>query len=415
MVNAPSLTNSAQRASDIVGSEPDFAADRCDLCGAVDTAAVLDWPAPSMTSDGRMIDQPLHKVRCTGCGLVRNGRAMPQGFLTSHYADAYRLGFRADRAEPHWLGVNGPVARSALACDWITTAVSNLARPAPRRILEIGCGEGLLLKRMATAFPHAKVQGIEPNRAGAMLGRRRGLDIGSSDHRYMTGTYDLIYSVAVIEHVPSPRSFLESLGAGLNPGGLLVVVHPTQERPNHDIFMVDHLFHFHASHVDALATSGGLKLVEAGLGEAMFFGFALQVFENAEAPRPRTMAFTETPEIDRAIGRWTAIFRDLDEWLYGCASQRPIIWGIGETFHLLCAYTKLSDIPFAVALDDVAGGSQIDGISIIPSANVSDEMLGAHPVLLTFKPNDAVRRRLARACAHWFSPFEMEPCGSQNE
>lgn len=104
------------------------------------------------------------------------------------------------------------------------------AMPA-RRILEVGCGEGLLTERLAAQYPHAEVFGIDITpRVGRLFS-------GDSSrvtfrHEAITGfarthrrAFDLVVICDVLHHVPwsEHRTFLEAIKLTIEPGGCLVV------------------------------------------------------------------------------------------------------------------------------------------------------------------------------------------------
>jgi 2-polyprenyl-3-methyl-5-hydroxy-6-metoxy-1,4-benzoquinol methylase len=93
--------------------------------------------------------------------------------------------------------------------------------------LDVGCGTGNLVRRLAGVFP--AVTGIEPDAPTAALARRATADLANvhiltqpfdESHR---NRYDLITFVAVLHHLPL-QTTLEKARELLRPGGRLVVV-----------------------------------------------------------------------------------------------------------------------------------------------------------------------------------------------
>ena len=102
-----------------------------------------------------------------------------------------------------------------------------------RSALDVGCGAGLVCEPMARLG--ADVTGVDASAenigVASAHAESSGLDI-----RYMAGelaslnlgTFDLVTSFEVIEHVADKPAFLEQLAAGLKPDGMLVMSTPNR-------------------------------------------------------------------------------------------------------------------------------------------------------------------------------------------
>ena len=103
-------------------------------------------------------------------------------------------------------------------------------QPDARAILEVGCGEGAVSERLARAFPHAEITGIDITpRVGRLYagapGRVRFLECTAEALAAAEpGRYDLVVLADVLHHVPEPvrRPLLDSIRRLLSPGGSLV-------------------------------------------------------------------------------------------------------------------------------------------------------------------------------------------------
>src|SRR3954447_3030887 len=82
---------------------------------------------------------------------------------------------------------------------------------APRRVLEVGCGDGALLAELADRRFAPTLGGFEISEQAAAIARRRGLDVNVFDGSHMPaedGAYELGILSHVLEHVPDPAELL---------------------------------------------------------------------------------------------------------------------------------------------------------------------------------------------------------------
>ncbi|MDP4549180.1 bifunctional 2-polyprenyl-6-hydroxyphenol methylase/3-demethylubiquinol 3-O-methyltransferase UbiG [Marinobacter sp. MDS2] len=104
---------------------------------------------------------------------------------------------------------------------------------AGKRVLDVGCGGGLLSEGMALRGAH--VTGVDMGEAPLQVAKLHGLESGVKvDYRQTTiedlardpehaGQYDAVTCLEMLEHVPNPASVIQSCAAMLRPGGHLFV------------------------------------------------------------------------------------------------------------------------------------------------------------------------------------------------
>ena len=132
-----------------------------------------------------------------------------------HKLNPVRLGYIRDRIDQHWSGDE---------CD---------RRPlAGKRAADVGCGAGLLaepLRRLGAEVTavDAAPENIEAARAHAE-GQGLEIDYRVGGVEVLTGPYDLVTSLEVIEHVADSGSFVAGLAKALAPDGLLILSTPNR-------------------------------------------------------------------------------------------------------------------------------------------------------------------------------------------
>jgi len=85
----------------------------------------------------------------------------------------------------------------------------------PKRILEIGVGEGVVMARVRERFPDASIVGLDlPDQALAEEWRELGLACVFGDATtlpFPDDSFDLVMAIEVLEHVPNPDRALSEL------------------------------------------------------------------------------------------------------------------------------------------------------------------------------------------------------------
>jgi SAM-dependent methyltransferase len=185
----------------------------CAICGAPE-------PRPVRQKFGLPIG------RCRECGLVFAAPRLPRSDVLARYSAEYFW-----REYLPSLGVTDPADVDLAMLDARYAAllgrVAELCAP-PGRLLEIGCGAGLLLKAAERAG--WSVSGFDASETAAAFGRERlRLDVAcvlAEDADLGRRRYDVVVMCEVLEHLFEPGRVLSAVRLALRDGGLLVLSTP---------------------------------------------------------------------------------------------------------------------------------------------------------------------------------------------
>ena len=222
---------------------------------------------------------PFEYGECPHCGSLRI-REIPANlsdYYPPNYGSLLPLPARSGKAWPGRAALANWLLQSrSLPAGW---AVRRLRRKYPffhwcrmagggldLRILDVGCGNGGLLRRMqrhgfrhlAGVDPYAPEEADEP-----------GFRIRRTELEAVEGTYDLIMLHHVLEHLADPRRSLEEARARLGPSGRILVRIPIAGSYLHRFYGADwfnldpprHLFVPSRSGMEALTQRSGLRTV----------------------------------------------------------------------------------------------------------------------------------------------------------
>src|SRR5215204_6096452 len=199
----------------------------------------------------------------------------------------------------------------------ILQTVSKFA--AGKRLLDVGAASGILLEEAGKLG--FKGEGVEPSGHLAARAVERGLNVhlGTFPHPAVTGPYDVITLVDVIEHVPDPVQLLRDIAEHLAPKGVGVLTTPDVEALAARVlgsrwwhFRVAHIGYFSQRTIINALSAAGLEVVKIKR-PAWFFTLDYAT-ERAMSYLPRAIRF-RLPEFARD---WTirVNFRDSLEVIF---------------------------------------------------------------------------------------------------
>jgi 2-polyprenyl-3-methyl-5-hydroxy-6-metoxy-1,4-benzoquinol methylase len=255
----------------VAGTRPTGGAIACPLCGSGKVAHHASYAR---------VNQELYK--CGGCGLYF---VFPHtSYLPPDTGDPERDEFwstpAAHRAYQRWREAENDRIRTFIV-HW-------LPQRRPIRLLEIGFGEGplteLLLEHVdeywgiepvpATFQKTASRLNLDPSRTSCI--RAEEID---DDRTYagLSGAFDVIVMVSVLEHLSNPGRILASCRRLLRPGGRLVIstpdssyfraLHALRRLAGLEPWSYFHISFFNRRNLEAAFARHGFKVVKQSVGQ----------------------------------------------------------------------------------------------------------------------------------------------------
>ncbi len=133
---------------------------------------------------------------------------------------------RFDNVSQIWWDLKGEMGTLHVINPLRTKFIMEQLPPNPK-ILDVGCGGGILSEALAKAG--AQVTGLDLSEASIEAAKRHAQGLGLQiDYRYENvqdvaekeaGTYDAIACMEMLEHVPEPGKVIAACAKALKPGG----------------------------------------------------------------------------------------------------------------------------------------------------------------------------------------------------
>jgi SAM-dependent methyltransferase len=202
--------------------------------------------------------------QCAACGFVFSSPYYAPDVIAEFYRESYRALFKG-QPNPRGLAERQSYLRERAAFYFEFLTGLRLL-PDRGAVLDVGCGEGTLLRTLHIRRPDLRLAGVEPTAAFAhQLANETGIPIiPSLDTLPAEDTFDLVVLVHVLEHVHEPLPLLRQIARHLRPDGRLYVDVPDLAR--HSSIMDLHLAHcnhFSRHTLDAMLSRAGLAVLEA--------------------------------------------------------------------------------------------------------------------------------------------------------
>jgi SAM-dependent methyltransferase len=235
------------------GADPGLGA--CPACGEP-LFAWLYAPASDPGSERRYAVD-----RCERCGLGRNrdlgASADPALYESGAYASA----------RPRLAGAARPLLS---AFDRARLRLLRRAATPGARILEVGCGRGRFLARLARAGYRAR--GIEPSPQRAAEAHELGLEVDQvslEEARVEPDSQDAVVAWHVLEHLPHPDAALHRIHSWLAPGGALLLGVPNRLSLQaamgadhwYHLDLPRHAFHYSPPSLETILARNGFEVV----------------------------------------------------------------------------------------------------------------------------------------------------------
>jgi len=135
--------------------------------------------------------------------------------------------------------------------------------PEAGRLLDVGCGNGALLRSFSSILPSWSLVGTDANHNyRTIIEEIDGVEsFYTCNPDQIDGTFDLISMIHVLEHIPAPIDFLIMLRDKLASDGLLIIeVFDYLQNP-YDLLIADHCTHFIPATIAGLLQNAGFDVI----------------------------------------------------------------------------------------------------------------------------------------------------------
>ena len=248
-----------------------YAADVAWLVERSDRFVAVGCPACEATEhEVRWRKYGLGYLQCRACGTVYVSPRPDPDLLDEYY--------RSSSNYEYWNTVVFPASEDARRERIFAPRAERAVELARRHgagtgtLVDVGAGYGTFCEEVRALGAFERVVALEPEPHLAQTCRTKGLEVIEApvERAALDAGVDVVTSFEVIEHLFSPREFVERCADVLRPGGLLMLTCPNVR--GFDVELLgeasatvdaEHLNYFHPGSLGALLERSGFTVVEA--------------------------------------------------------------------------------------------------------------------------------------------------------
>ncbi len=233
----------------------------CPITGKSNTDFICKFDN-SIASDKNLVNSPVENRLSKESGLIFNSSGA-RGKEMAFYMDQYDL--RSEHVATELMYFDQGKAKGFYdnMLEFITSSVK---LPAKGKVLEVGCGKGLLLRRFANKFPDWDIFAVEPSKNANAFFKEVMPKVNCFEGTFENSPYhgkqfDLVMATGVLEHIPNPVDFLRLFRNCIADNGYGYIGVPNFETNPSDLFTFDHLSRFTPDTITALFSLAGFTVV----------------------------------------------------------------------------------------------------------------------------------------------------------
>lgn len=210
-------------------------------------------------------------LKCQNCGFMQTFPEMKESDLSDLYTNYYpRQNLDANKIKTAARFTPSFIWRARVWLKGQSNTCHFHILPS-KKVLDVGCGDGTSLLEIQTLG--AKAFGTEEDRNVAVVAKALKLNIfigGLDDSNFRDNYFDFVTASQVIEHTPSPKSFLISLSRKVRNDGRVILSFPNPRSLNFKLFgrrwinwhIPFHQNFFSKKSFRILANDAGLEIVK---------------------------------------------------------------------------------------------------------------------------------------------------------
>ncbi len=241
----------------------DHSAIACHICGSKALTVVPRYPSfHRVTSDCKPWKPGGKLGVCGDCGCAQAVLDHAWHEEAKQIYEAYTIYHQSKGVEQSVFdqASGQAISRSVRLLQRLRTEIQ---LPERGRLMDVGCGNGALLRAFTELRPGWSLAGVEVNdHYRSAVESIAGVERLFTCHPHeIPGRFQIISLIHALEHIPSARNFIAGLRDKLETGGWLFIQVPDCAQNPFMFLVADHASHFFVSSLKQLVSSAGYEVL----------------------------------------------------------------------------------------------------------------------------------------------------------
>ena len=397
----------------------------CQSCGAINSNCTEDSskifrlrPIPPVdlfqTDKVKAEEIPLHDLavfKCRDCGLIQIESSPPANCFYDNY-------IYTSSSSPDMEKNFEDLAQSLQS---LISAKMN----DDLKILDIGCNDGLLLKKIHNYFPNAHLYGTDPS----PVALSQVSNFYTLHHEYFpgkktteNGPYDIIIGTNSLAHIPNIGDCFEAISSLLKPNGILIVevsdISEMAKKKAWDYIYHEHLYYYSNSTLSNILLKKGLATIRTDLIETK--GGSIRLFAEKNSTSANKFAQNNYQDdlalLNNCYQEALKNYSSLEDYVLK-HNSRLFGYGACATASVAIAQHTLFQNIISIFDDNDKRQGLYSPHFAIPVQNIEDYIFNENDVIVVFAWRfiDAISRKIHNYCENNNAPVphiinSMHPC-----
>lgn len=350
------------------------------ITGSLNTE-ILNSFEISITSYCTLLNKNVENCICNDTGIIFNATGA-RGVENKFYSDEYDLHSESVLSEFKYEVEGGFIGIYDNIANFI---IKNVDLGGKGKMLDIGCGKGLLLHKLNNRKPEWEQYAVEPSKNAIpyfkeIMPKLNVFNGNFEDSPFLKQTFSLIMANGVLEHIHDPVTFLDQIRNSLDDDGVLFIGVPNFRNNPVDLFTYDHLNRFTPESIKRIFEFTGFHIVAEESSEnkvPMWF-----LLKKGKINRNRKV---NQDDLNVQIKLFNEAENYIEKTFESCnhfaelasEGKKVAIYGTGAIALVATQYTKLKleNISFFVDDNDSLWGTTKYGLEVkSPSALASEQI-----------------------------------------